>query len=199
MKSAVAKETSPGERRVALVPDAVATLVKAGLEVLVEAGAGERAYFSDSDYQKSGATIVDRPERVFGDADVVAKVQGPSADEAKMIRQGAVIVSFLQPVQNLDAVRALTKRKVSAFSMDLVPRISRAQSMDALSSQATASGYKAVLIAALSLSKFFPMLTTAAGTIFAAQVLVLGAGGAGVQGVATARRLGAVVWGYDVR
>src|SRR5256714_707564 len=199
MKIAVPKETASGERRVALVPDAVAALVKAGLAVSVEKGAGAGAYLSDSDFEKAGATIVGDLKRLLEEADIIAKVQRPTKEEAGVIRKGAAIVSFLQPVQNLDVVRVLAKRNVSAFSMDLVPRISRAQSMDALSSQATASGDKAGLVAALSLSKFFPMLTTAAGTIFAAKVLVLGAGVAGLQAIATARRLGAVVWGYDVR
>ena len=199
MKIAVLRETAPGERRVALVPETLAPLKKAGLDVLVEAGAGAGAYFADTDYERAGATVMADRDRLFGEADIVAKVQRPSDGEAGLIREGAVLISFLQPVLNLDIIRALAARKVSAFSMDLIPRISRAQSMDALSSQATASGYKAVLIAAQSLSKFFPMLTTAAGTIFAAKVLVLGAGVAGLQAIATARRLGAVVWGYDVR
>jgi NAD(P) transhydrogenase subunit alpha len=199
MKLGVPKELGSGEQRVAVVPDALAALKKAGLEVLVQAGAGAGAFLSDADYQRSGATIVSDPARLLGEADVVAKVQGPCEQEAALLREGAVLISFLQPMQNLDVVRTLAGRKVSAFSVDLIPRISRAQSMDALSSQATASGYKAVLIAASSLARFFPMLTTAAGTIFAAKVLVLGAGVAGLQAIATARRLGAVVWGYDVR
>jgi NAD(P) transhydrogenase subunit alpha len=199
MKLGVPKELGSGERRVAVVPDALAALKKAGLEVLVQADAGAGAFLRDADYARGGATIVSDAASVLGEADIVAKVQSPCEQEATLIREGAVLISFLQPMQNLDVVRVLAGRKVSAFSVDLIPRISRAQSMDALSSQATASGYKAVLIAASSLVRFFPMLTTAAGTIFAAKVLVLGAGVAGLQAIATARRLGAVVWGYDVR
>ena len=199
MKTGVAKETAPGERRVALVPGALAAMKSAGLEVLIETGAGAGAYIGDADYEKAGATIVADHAKVFGDADIIVKVQRPSEDEVALMRERAVLVSMLQPVVHRDIVRALAARKITAFSMDLIPRISRAQSMDVLSSQATASGYKAVLIAASSLPKFFPMLTTAAGTIFAAKVLVLGAGVAGLQAIATARRLGAQVWGYDVR
>jgi NAD(P) transhydrogenase subunit alpha len=204
MKIAVPREISAGERRVALVPDALGALKKTGLEILVETGAGMGAHFRDSDYENAGARILDRVA-LFSEADILVKVQRPIEDphsgqhEADMMRQGGTLVSHLQPVQHIDIVRKLTQRQISAFSMDLVPRISRAQSMDSLSSQATVSGYKAVLIAAQSLSKFFPMLTTAAGTIFAAKVLVLGAGVAGLQAIATARRLGAIVFGYDVR
>ncbi|HEY7089496.1 MAG TPA: Re/Si-specific NAD(P)(+) transhydrogenase subunit alpha [Tepidisphaeraceae bacterium] len=201
MKIGVPKEVVPGERRVALVPDAVATLKKgsAAIGVLVEAGAGGGAYFTDADYEKAGATIAGDAARLFAEADIIVKVQRPTADEASLILEGSAVVSQFQPVLNLDIVRTLAARNVTAFSMDLIPRISRAQSMDVLSSQAAASGYKAVLIAAQSLGRFFPMLTTAAGTIFAAKVLVLGAGVAGLQAIATARRLGAVVFGYDVR
>jgi NAD(P) transhydrogenase subunit alpha len=199
MKLGVPKETAPGERRVAVVPDAAAALKKAGIEVLVESGAGAGTFFADADYEKAGARVVPDRAALLGEADVIAKVRPPSQDEIDHLREGAAIVSFLQPASSAQLIRKLADRKISAFSMDLIPRISRAQSMDALSSQASVSGYKAVLIAAQSLSKFFPMLTTAAGTIFAAKVLVLGAGVAGLQAIATARRLGAVVWGYDVR
>jgi NAD(P) transhydrogenase subunit alpha len=196
---AVPRETNSGERRVAIVPDSVVALRKTGVDVALESNAGASAHYVNEQYEKAGARIAGDPASLFLDADIVAKVQRPSVDEVSRLREGCALISFLQPMQNLDVVRALSDRRISAFSMDLIPRISRAQSMDALSSQATASGYKAVLIAAESLGKFFPMLTTAAGTIFAAKVLVLGAGVAGLQAIATARRLGAVVWGYDVR
>ncbi len=196
MKISVPKETVAGERRVALTPEAAGTLTKAKLEVLVEAGAGNGAWFADADYEKAGARIV--PD-AFEKADLLAKFHKPSLDEADRLREGSVLVSFLYAAMNRDLVQRLAARKVTAFAMDAVPRISRAQSMDALSSQANVAGYKAVLLAAEALPKFFPMLTTAAGTIRPAQVLVLGAGVAGLQAIATARRLGAVVWGYDVR
>ena len=199
MRIAVLRETLGGERRVALVPTTIATLKKAGFEFVVESGAGAGCFLSDSDYQNAGATVVVDRGELLRDADVVVKVQPPTVEEAGSLREGAVLVSTMQPLANLEVVRVLMSKNVTTFSMDLVPRISRAQSMDALSSQATASGYKAVLIAAASLPKFFPMLTTAAGTIFAAKVLVLGAGVAGLQAIATARRLGAMVSAYDVR
>jgi NAD(P) transhydrogenase subunit alpha len=198
MKIGILKEKAEQERRVALVPDSVTALKRLGADVLIEAGAGASAYFRDEDYQTAGARVVaDRAE--MRDADIILKVLKPAEDEVDLLREGAVIVSFLPPSASAGIIRNLTDRKITAFSMDLIPRISRAQSMDSLSSQASISGYKAVLIAALSLAKFFPMLTTAAGTIFPAKVLVLGAGVAGLQAIATARRLGAVVWGYDVR
>jgi NAD(P) transhydrogenase subunit alpha len=199
MKIGIPRETTPGERRVALVPDALAAVRKLGLETLVEAGAGSGTYFADADYQKAGATIAADRNGLFAEADIVAKVQRPTVEEVAQLREGSALISFLQPATNPQVIQTLSDRLVSAFSMDLIPRISRAQSMDALSSQASISGYKAVLIAATSLGKFFPMLTTAAGTIFASKVLVLGAGVAGLQAIATARRLGAMVWGYDVR
>ncbi len=196
MKIAVPKEIVPGERRVALVPDAVGRLVKLGLEVLVQSDAGQGAFFSDAQYEKAGAKIA---ANVYTEADIVVKVQKPAPDEVDRMREGAVLISFLQAATNPELVTRLAARKITAFSMEGIPRISRAQSMDALSSQANIAGYKAVLIAAETLTKFFPMMTTAAGTIFATKVLVLGAGVAGLQAIATARRLGAVVWGYDVR
>jgi len=199
MKIAVPKEIAADEHRVALVPDAVAPLTKLGLEILVEKGAGTGAFFSDADYEKAGAKIVADDSQLYGQADVVLKVQRPSDKEASMLREGAVMISFLQPASSADLIKILVERKITAFSMELVPRISRAQKMDALSSQANLAGYKAVLIAAASLGKYFPMLMTAAGTIPPAKVLVLGAGVAGLQAIATARRLGAQVSGYDVR
>jgi NAD(P) transhydrogenase subunit alpha len=194
----IPKEDVPGERRVAIVPDSVAALKKLGLDVQIESGAGQSTYFNDDVYANAGATVVSDGD-ALPHVDLIVKVQRPSLQQLQRTREGAALICFLPPASSADLLREMLARKITAFSMDLIPRISRAQSMDALSSQATVSGYKAVLIAAQSLSKFFPMLTTAAGTIFAAKVLVLGAGVAGLQAIATARRLGAVVWGYDVR
>jgi NAD(P) transhydrogenase subunit alpha len=195
MKVGVPRETEAGERRVALVPDAVAKLVEGGIEVVVERGAGAAASFPDEAYAEAGAQLVDD---AWG-ADAVVKVQKPSAQEAERLREGAVLVGFLQPLTDREGIERLARRGVLAFAMESIPRITRAQPMDALSSQATVGGYKAALIAADRLPRFFPMLTTAAGTIAPAQVLVLGAGVAGLQAIATARRLGAVVFGFDVR
>jgi proton-translocating NAD(P)+ transhydrogenase subunit alpha len=199
MKVGVPQETLAGERRVALVPDGAAKLIASGLELSVQAGAGTEAFFSDEAYQKAGAAIVPEARRLLGDADAVLKVQPPNLDEVAALKRGGILISFLQPSSNADAVKALAKQQVTAFSLELVPRISRAQSMDALSSQAGVAGYKAVIIAANRLGKFFPLLITAAGTVTPARVLVLGAGVAGLQAIATARRLGAVVEAYDVR
>jgi proton-translocating NAD(P)+ transhydrogenase subunit alpha len=191
----VPKESAQGERRVALVPEVVAKLVEGGHEVLVERGAGGAASFEDSGYEEGGATLVD----TAWDADAVVKVQKPSAEEVERLRDGTVLLGFLQPLTDKQGIERLTDRGVIGFAMESIPRITRAQSMDALSSQATVGGYKAALIAADRLPRFLPMLTTAAGTIQPAKVLVLGAGVAGLQAIATARRLGAVVFGFDVR
>jgi H+-translocating NAD(P) transhydrogenase subunit alpha len=199
MKVAVPRERAPGERRVALTPDAVTALVKSGTEVLVEAGAGEGAFHADAAFEQAGARIATGPGAVYAKADVVLKVQKPASDEVEQMHEGSVLISFLQALTSPDLVRILAARRITSFGMEGIPRISRAQKMDALSSQANIAGYKAVLIAAESLPKFFPMLMTAAGTVFAARVLVIGAGVAGLQAIATARRLGAQVWGYDVR
>jgi NAD(P) transhydrogenase subunit alpha len=199
VKIAVPREIVPGERRVALTPDATAALVKAGLDVLIEARAGGGAFHADGDFEKAGGRIVPDAASLLGQADVVVKVQKPTPDEVDRMREGVVLVSFLQALGSPDLVQRLAARRITSFGMEGVPRISRAQKMDALSSQANIAGYKAVLIAAESLAKFFPMLMTAAGTVFAARVLVIGAGVAGLQAIATARRLGAQVWGYDVR
>ena len=182
----------------AVVPDVAKRLADLGLEVAVESGAGVGAGFSDDAYRDAGAELVAGPGPVLG-ADVVLKVQAPTLEEVRMLKQGALLVSFLQPATQAEVVEALAQQGVTAFSLELLPRISRAQSMDALSSQASLAGYKAVLMAANRLGKFFPMLMTAAGTIAPARVLVLGAGVAGLQAIATARRLGAVVEAYDVR
>jgi len=197
MKVGVPKETLAGERRVAIVPETARGLVKATIQVMVEAGAGEPAFFSDAAYIDAGANLTDAATAFAADA--VLKVQPPTPDEVGRLREGGVLISFLQPATNADVIGALAKRKVSAFSLDLVPRISRAQSMDALSSQAGIAGYKAVLLGANHLPKFFPLLMTAAGTVAPARVLVMGAGVAGLQAIATARRLGGVVEAYDVR
>jgi len=199
VKIGVPKETAVGEHRVALVPDSVPPLVKAGVEVLIESGAGSAAYFADAEYEKAGARVVPDAAALWREADVVLKVQKPTGKEINMLREGVALVGFLQPLTDSELVRQLARRKITAFAMEAVPRISRAQRMDALSSQANIAGYKAVLIAASSLPKLFPMMMTAAGTILPAKVLVLGAGVAGLQALATARRLGAQVWGYDVR
>jgi NAD(P) transhydrogenase subunit alpha len=195
MRIGVPRETTPGERRVALVPEVVGKLVPAGFEVLVQRGAGEAASFPDAAYEEAGARLVDD----WADSDVVVKVQKPSEDEAGRLRDGQVLIGFLQPLTDEEGIGRLAERGVIAFAMESIPRITRAQPMDALSSQATVSGYKAALLAAERLPKFFPMLMTAAGTVTPAKALVLGAGVAGLQAIATARRLGAVVTGFDVR
>src|SRR3954447_9408125 len=194
MRVGVPRETTPGERRVALVPDVVARL--AGIEVNVESNAGLAAGFADEAYAKAGATIVNGE---WTGVDAVAKVAPPTADEARRLADGHVLVAFLQPLTDRAGIDRLTAAGVIGFAMESIPRISRAQSMDALSSQATVAGYKAALIAADRLPRFLPMLTTAAGTIAPAKVLVLGAGVAGLQAIATARRLGGVVSGFDIR
>jgi NAD(P) transhydrogenase subunit alpha len=199
MRIAVPKEIAPRERRVALTPDAAAGLVKDGLEVLVEAGAGEGAFHADGAFEKAGARIVSDAATLYADADVIVKVQKPTAEEVGRMRQGSVLIAFLSALNSPDLVQRLAQAGITSFGMEGIPRISRAQKMDALSSQANIAGYKGVLIAAESLAKFFPMMMTAAGTVFAAKVVVIGVGVAGLQAIATARRLGAQVWGYDVR
>ncbi len=194
----VPRETEAGERRVALVPDTVRRLADDGVETLVEMGAGEAAGFPDDAYTEAGARVVPATE-LYAHAELVARVRRPSAEEIASLREGQALVALLQPLADPSVAQALAAHRITAFSMDTIPRITRAQSMDALSSQATVAGYKAVLVAATAIGKFFPMLTTAAGTIAPARVLVLGAGVAGLQAIATARRLGAVVAGYDVR
>ena len=198
MKIGVPKETTAGERRVALVPDTVGRLADGGTELVVEHGAGAAAALPDELYAEAGARLA-AVHDVYSQADLVVKVQRPSGAELGALREGQALVGMLQPLVSRDLLRALADRGVTGFSIDMIPRITRAQPMDALSSQATVAGYKAVLLAAATLGKFFPMLTTAAGTIPPARVLVLGAGVAGLQAIATARRLGAVVSAYDVR
>jgi NAD(P) transhydrogenase subunit alpha len=190
----VPREITPGEQRVALVPEAVGRLSRAGFEVVVEPGAGTAAAFPDAAYAEAGAAVGDP-----WSAEAVAKVQKPTAEEAGRLHDGTILVAFLQPLTDREGIERLAERGVVAFAMESIPRITRAQAMDALSSQATVSGYKAALLAADRLPRFFPMLMTAAGTVAPAKVLVLGAGVAGLQAIATARRLGAVVTGFDVR
>jgi len=199
VKVGVPRETVPGERRVALVPEAVGRLVANGFEIIVEAAAGESAFFDDDAYAKAGALRVETFAEVAARADAVAKVRAPSDDERELLREGSVLVAFLNPLTDREGVEALDARGVTGFALESIPRITRAQSMDALSSQSTVAGYKAALIAAERLPRFFPLLMTAAGTVAPAKVLVLGAGVAGLQAIATARRLGAVVSAFDTR
>ena len=194
MKIGVVRETAPGERRVALVPETVGRLAKGGNQLVVERGAGEASSFPDKLYTDAGATIGDA-----WSAEMVLKVAKPSDDELERLRDGTVLIAFLQPLTNHALVRDLASRGITVLSMDAIPRITRAQPMDALSSQATVAGYKAVLLAAAALPRFFPMLTTAAGTIAPAKAFIIGAGVAGLQAIATARRLGAVVEAFDTR
>jgi proton-translocating NAD(P)+ transhydrogenase subunit alpha len=198
MRIAVPREKQPGEARVALVPESVKKLVAAGAEVGIETGAGIRAGVSDEEYQTAGASIMGL-EDLLPEADVLACVNRPEPDDFAKLKPGAVVIGFLKPLDEPAALEPIISRKLTAFAVELVPRTTRAQSMDALSSMATVSGYKAVLIAAERLPRMFPMLMTAAGTVPPAKVLVLGAGVAGLQAIATARRLGAVVEAYDVR
>ena len=199
MKIGVLAETFEGERRVALVPAGVARLAGSGFDVVVQSGAGAAADFCDDAYREAGAVLEADRGSVLRGADVLVAVQAPAVEDIARLKVGTVTISFLQPATQAAVVEALANGGVTAFSLELLPRISRAQSMDALSSQASLAGYKGVLMAAARLGKFFPMLMTAAGTIPPARVLVLGAGVAGLQAIATARRLGAVVEAYDVR
>ena len=194
MKVGVARESAPGERRVALVPETAGKLAAAGFEIVVEPGAGEAASFPDAAYTDAGATLGSPWE-----ADVVVKVRKPDEAETARLREGQLLIGYLDPLADREGVERLGARGVVAFAMESIPRTTRAQSMDALSSQATVGGYKGALLAAEHLPRFFPMLMTAAGTVPPAKVLVIGAGVAGLQALATARRLGAVVTGFDVR
>jgi len=201
----VPRETFPGERRVALVPGALANLAKVGLEVLVEAGAGDEAGYPDADYAAKGAKIVSDRAELFRSADIIVQVLSPGANDKTghadlaLLRRDQILIGFLRPMGSAENLSAIASRGVTSFSVELIPRTTRAQSMDALSSMATVAGYKAVLIAADIVPKFFPMFTTAAGTITPPRVLILGVGVAGLQAIATARRLGAVVSAYDLR
>ena len=199
----VPKETAAGERRVSLLPDTVRALTRGGVAVLVESGAGTAASHSDAAYQEAGAEIVPDSATLYSRANLVTKVQAPQlgdgVDEVSQLRPGSTIVAFLAPLVRHDLVRALAGRGVDAFSMDAIPRTTRAQSMDALSSQSNIAGYKAVVMAADEIGKIFPLLMTAAGTIRPVRVLIIGAGVAGLQAIGTARRLGAIVEAYDAR
>lgn len=197
MKLAVPKETAPGERRVALDPSVVAKLTKLGLEILIQKGAGSSAHFPDDAY--GDARLVDDVGDLCGEADVVVRVAPPGVEDVARMKRGAVLVGFFHAHKNPELVKAMQAGKITSFAMELIPRISRAQSMDALSSQAAIGGYKAAIMGADLSCRFFPMLTTAAGTIRPAKVVVIGAGVAGLQAIATARRLGAMVEAYDVR
>ncbi|MBI3789851.1 MAG: NAD(P) transhydrogenase subunit alpha [Gemmatimonadetes bacterium] len=199
MHVAVPKETADRERRVALVPDSVARLVKAGATVAIERGAGVSAGYPDAQYEKAGATIAADLAATVSGARVAAKVQKPTLAEAALLPEGCVLVCLLAAHTSADLLAALAARRITALALEKVPRITRAQSMDVLSSQATVAGYKAVLVGAAQLPRFLPMLTTAAGNITPARALILGAGVAGLQAIATARRLGAVVSAFDVR
>jgi len=197
MRIGVPRETASRERRVALMPAAASRLAKLGAEVVVEQGAGASAFVPDAQYTEAGARVGTRTEAF--DADLVLKVQRPNPEETLLLKSGAALVALMQPAAAAEAIRALAERQVTAFAMELVPRTTKAQSMDVLSSQATVAGYQAVLIGASRMGRLLPMLTTAAGTIPPGKVFVLGAGVAGLQAIATARRIGAVVSAFDVR
>jgi len=205
MKIGVPRETIPGEKRVAVTPEVASKLAKGGFEVTIETGAGQAAGFSDNDYKSVGAAVAPTAAAALGDADAVLKVRRPVLDpatgthEIELLKPNALLIGLLDPRGDQDGLRTIAQRGVTAASMELVPRITRAQMMDALSSQSTVAGYKAVLLAANSVGRFFPLLMTAAGTIRPAKVLVIGAGVAGLQAIATARRLGAVVEAFDTR
>jgi len=194
----VIRETAPGETRVAIVPEVAKKLTTAGTRILIEAGAATQARFADTDFA-GVATLVQGAGSVLAEAGVLLRVQPPSLAETALLKPGSVVIGYLQPHLQKELIRAFCERQITSFAMELVPRISRAQSMDALSSQAAVAGYKAVLIGAAALDKFLPMLTTAAGTIRPSQALIMGAGVAGLQAIATARRLGAMVEAFDVR
>lgn len=205
MNIGVVREIQKGERRVALVPESCARLTKAGMTVTLESGAGDAAFFPDEEYRKAGARVESGPVAVLGGADLALKVQPPAFNaavglhEADMLRPGALLAGQLVPARHPEAVAKLAERGITAFAMDRIPRITRAQAMDTLSSMASIAGYRAVLLAANLLPRYFPMLTTAAGTVLPAKVFVIGAGVAGLQAIATARRLGAVVEATDTR
>ena len=199
VRVAVPTEVTPGEKRVALVPEVVQRLTKSGVEVAVETGAGTSSGYPDALYAKAGAQLVSDHAALYGSAAIVLKVQGPTPEEVGWTKPGTIVVAVMNPSRNLDRVAKMRDAKLTAFALELLPRITRAQSMDVLSSQATAAGYRAMLIGAGLCPKFLPMLTTAAGTIRPAKVLVLGAGVAGLMAIATAHRMGALVEGYDVR
>jgi NAD(P) transhydrogenase subunit alpha len=198
MKIATLKELTPGENRVALTPETTKKFVQAGFTVSIESGAGEAASFPDSQYEEAGATIQSAKD-IYSDAEIILKVAKPTDEEVSQFKSGVVLVGFLNPFGNQDLIKSLASKKVTSLSMDMIPRISRAQKLDALSSQTNVAGYKAVIMAANSSGKLFPLMMTAAGTIQPARVLVIGVGVAGLQAIATAKRLGAVVEAFDTR
>jgi len=199
MLIAVPKETFPDENRVALIPSSIAPLTKVGLEVMVESGAGAGCFFSDTAYEEAGAKIAPNPESLYSAADIIFKVRPPESAEVDQMREGSTLVCLMDAFFRLDTMQQLANRKISGFGLEFVPRITRAQSMDVLSSMAAIAGYRAVIEAASLLPKYFPMLMTSAGTITPAKVFVIGAGVAGLMAIATAKRLGAVVEAYDTR
>ncbi len=205
MKIAVPTETWPGENRVALVPESCKKLIQAGIEVAVESDAGKKAFYPDATYREAGVQLVSDVKQLLSEADFVLKVQPPAAKpeqgrpEIELMRPGSMLLTTLMSTRNLDVVRALAARKITAFGTEAIPRTTRAQTMDTLSSMANIAGYKGVIVGALELGKYFPMFMTAAGTVFAAKVFVIGAGVAGLQAIATAKRLGASVTATDVR
>ena len=199
MRVGVIKETLEGERRIAAVPETVGKMTKAGAEVVVEAGAGIPSFISDREFEEAGAVIEPSKDALLSGVDLLLKVNKPTLDEIGKLKEGAIVISFLQPFSNHEEIKKLAERKISALSMEMVPRITRAQRMDALSTMSTVAGYKVVLMAANACGRFFPMLSTAAGTIQPGKVMIIGAGVAGLQAIATARRLGAVVTAFDVR
>jgi NAD(P) transhydrogenase subunit alpha len=199
MRVGIIKETLEGERRVAAVPETVSKMTKAGTEVLVESGAGVSSFISDREFQEAGAVISPSGDELLSGVDVLLKVNKPTLDEIGKLKEGAIVMSFLQPFSSPEEIKKMAERKISALSMEMVPRITRAQRIDALSTMSTVAGYKVVLLAANACGRFFPMLSTAAGTIPPAKAIIIGAGVAGLQAIATAKRLGAVVTAFDVR
>ena len=205
MQIGVVREVAPGEQRVALVPETVEKLIRQGASVSIESGAGTGAYISDAQYEKAGATIAPDARALYASADLVIGIHRPmehpalGAHQSDLLKEGSALIAMLWPLQNVDLVRRLAERRITAFSMDAIPRIARAQALDVLSSMSTVAGYRAVLLAAHTIPRFFPLLMTAAGTIPPARVFIIGAGVAGLQAIATARRLGAVVEAFDTR
>jgi NAD(P) transhydrogenase subunit alpha len=199
MKIGISNEISDGERRVAIVPKIATQLINDGHEVFIEAGAGEKAYFPDAEYEQAGAVIVKEKQLLYSEVDVLMKIQPPQIQEVEMMKNGSTYIGFLSSALDAEFINLMNERNITSFAMEFIPRISRSQSMDALSSMASIAGYRAVLIAAQYLGKFFPLMMTAAGTIPPAKVLVIGAGVAGLQAIATARRLGARVEAFDTR
>lgn len=195
----IVKETLEGERRIAAVPETVSKMVKSGMDVLVETGAGNESFISDSEFEAAGAKIAPDAASVLSQSDLILKVNKPTIEEINNIKEGAVLISFLQPFGSPEVIKALAARRVTALSMEMVPRITRAQRIDALSTMSTVAGYKVVLMAAASCGRFMPMLATAAGTIPPAKAMIIGVGVAGLQAIATIKRLGAVVTAFDVR